>query len=318
MKYKIENWSAYNKSLVKRGGITLWFEEGIEQHWYGAEATSRRGRPVVYSDIAIDICLTLKVVYHLPYRATEGFVASLFAWGKVDLKVPCYTQMQRRAKTLEVPLKRATEHQGSIDIVVDSTGLKIYGEGEWKVRQHGASKRRTWKKLHLGVDPLNHEIRCMKLTECQRSDDQVFEEVMAQVDVSVERFAADGAYDKKSCYEVCYKRRTRLIVPPRRDAVIQSGKRSNEALHSRDEAIRRIAALSKETGNVQEARKRWKEESDYHIRSMAENAMFRFKTICGNTLFSRRQVTQEREVAIKVNIINKFTSLGMPLSTLVA
>ena len=317
LKYKIENWSEYNKSLIQRGSITLWFEDGLEQRWNAPSSRPKSGRPYVYSDMAMEICLTIKSVYHLTYRTAQGFIESLFSWGKIDLQVPSYSQVCRRSKKLDVELMRATHHKGAIDIVIDSTGLKLYGEGEWKVRQHGASKRRTWKKLHLGVDPLNHEIRCFKLTGNDKSDEQMFDELLSQVNVSIERCAADGAYDRKSCYQSCHKRGISLVTPPRCDAVKQLPTSIIEALKPRDEAISRINDLFFELCDRDQAREQWKVESDYHIRSIAENAMYRFKTLCGNKLFSRLEETQQCECAIKINIINKFTSLGMTHSTLV-
>lgn len=312
--YKVRNWSQYNKSLVNRGSITLWVDENLAQNWHHQEPPSGRGSPKVYSALAIELCLTLKALYHLPYRATEGLVRSLFALLGIQLPVPSYTQMSRRCQKLNIPLKRATAHNGPVDIVIDSTGLKIYGEGEWKVRQHGKSKRRTWKKLHLGVDPLSGEILTHRLTDNSVADSQVFDDILEQVPQPIERCVADGAYDTQSCYQSCYQRKAHLIVPPRRDAVEQRPEEAKDYLVARDRAIQKIQARTRELGDEQAARKEWKESMDYHIRSLAETAMFRMKTLCGDKLFSRDEQRQKQEVAIKVNIINKFTSLGMPIS----
>ena len=314
IKYKIENWGEYNKALIERGKITLWVEEGLIESWINADKSGKRGRSYTYSDKAIELCLTLKYLYRLPYRATEGWVNSLFELMRIDLRSPSYTQMQRRSKKLNVKLKRITENKGNLDIVVDSTGLKVYGEGEWKVRQHGIGKRRTWKKLHLAMDPLDHEIVSWDLTGNDKSDDQVFPDLLKNIEEEVERSFGDGAYDKKPCYEACHKKGTSLITPPRKDAVLQKENKRDPSMIPRDRAIERIKSLEKKLGSIEEARKQWKIEADYHTRSVVETAMFRFKTICGEDLSSRISESQKTEVALKINILNQFTKLGMPRS----
>lgn len=313
-RYKVTNWGSYNKSLVARGSVTLWWEEGVEETWYAEEAMHRRGRPCTYSDRTMELCMTLKALFHLPYRATEGFVQSLLALMHLTLRVPCYTQIHRRAKTLTGVLKRYAKHQGSVDMVVDSTGLKIYGEGEWKVRTHGASKRRTWRKLHIGIDPLNHEVLCMVLTGAELSDDHALPQLLAQVPDPIERCIGDGAFDTSACYEACHARGIRLLTPPCRNAVAEPPGQERDAMAPRNRAIERIQTLMQEGKTLDEARKEWKNEAHYHERSLVETTMFRFKTIHGNRLFSRLLSTQQQEVTIKINILNKFTNLGMPNS----
>ena len=311
-KYKVSNWSEYNKSLVNRGKITLWVPDDIHEHWH-AKASSKPGRPATYSDVAMELCFTLKCAYRLPYRAAQGLVESLFSLGRVKLKVPCYTQVCRRANKLEHLFKKFSSHTGPIDIVLDSTGLKVYGEGEWKVRQHGISKRRTWTKLHIGMDPLSGEVVCMTLTDNKTVDHYVVEEMLQQVENPIERCFGDGAYDRKSCYEACHARGIDLITPPACNAVVQSYDAASPALKPRDAAIERIAELTQHLGDGELARKQWKYESDYHSRSVVETMMFRFKTLCGEKLFSRSAASQQQEVAIKISILNKLTSLGMPV-----
>ncbi len=314
VKYKIENWRDYNKSLINRGKITLWIQDGAMESWINLNKSGKRGRSYRYSDKAMELCLTLKYLYKLPYRAAEGWVNSLFELMSIDLKSPSYTQMQRRSKKLNIKLKRIGENKGNLDIVVDSTGLKVYGEGEWKVRQHGVGKRRTWKKLHIALDPLDHEIVAWELTGNDKSDDQVFPDLLKSIEEEVDRSFGDGAYDKKTCYEACHKKGTSLIVPPRKDAVLQKENRMDPSMIPRDRAIERIKSLEKKLGSIEEARKQWKVEADYHTRSVGETAMFRFKTICGGNLSSRILETQKIEVALKINILNQFTKLGMPRS----
>lgn len=149
--YRVKNWSEYEKALVKRGSITFWLSDDFEQVWLYAGA-KQRGSQFEYSEKAIEIMLTLKEVFHLTNRGAEGFVRSLFELLNIDLPVPDHSTLSKRAKTLNVRLPKKTN--GSMNLVLDSTGLKIYGEGEWKVRKHGYSKHRTWRKLHVGAIPI--------------------------------------------------------------------------------------------------------------------------------------------------------------------
>ena len=253
VKYKIKNWGEYNKSLIHRGKITLWIEDGLVESWINLDKSGKQGRSNTYSDKAIELCLTLKYLYRLPYRATEGWINSLFEMMGIELKSPSYTQMQRRSKKLKVALKRITEHKGSLDIVADSTGLKVYGEGEWKVRQHGVGKYRTWKKLHIAMDPLDHEIVSWELTGNDKSDDQIFPDLLKNIEEEVDRSFGDGAYDKKTCYEACHEKGTSLVTPPRKDAVLQKEKKRDPSMIPRDRAIERIKSLEKKLGNIEEA-----------------------------------------------------------------
>ena len=148
--YRIRNWKQYDDALVRRGSLTLWVDQETLQAWR-YRGPSQRGAQLQFSDLAIECLLTLRAVYHLTLRATEGFAHSLFGLMGVDLPVPDYTTLCRRATTVRITLPK--EAEGPLHLVLDSTGLKVYGEGEWKVRQHGYSKRRTWLKLHLAVDP---------------------------------------------------------------------------------------------------------------------------------------------------------------------
>lgn len=227
----------------------------------------------------------------------------------VHLRVPSHTQISRRAVTLQVSVKHTLQDE-TVDIAIDSTGVKVYGEGEWKVRQHGKSKRRTWRKVHLAVDPLNSEILAAKLTASNQSDDKVFMELLNCIDQPIERIFADGAYDTSDCYRGSYERGSELIVPPQRNAVIQS-KKKLEWLKARDEAIIEINDYAKKEP-FEEARSRWKYKKDYHQRSIAETAMYRLKRLTGSSLWGLSEASQQVEIVIRVNILNLFTKLGMP------
>ena len=145
-KYKILNWSDYNRSLINRGSITIWINEEVIQEW-NYEGKQQQGGKKLYSDLAIEICLSVKKLYELGFRQTQGFMESLFFLMQIKMNVPFYSQICRRAKRLNIKIGDFNK-SGNINIVVDSTGLKVYGEGEWKVRKFGWSKHRTWRKLY--------------------------------------------------------------------------------------------------------------------------------------------------------------------------
>lgn len=300
-KYRIRNWALYNESLKKRGSITLWIDEDVLRVWKAAPpAVRRRGAQKQYSDGAIECLLTVKSVYHLAYRQTEGFAASLSKLLGVALPIPDYSTLNRRAQALSVTLP--TSEKERIHMVLDSTGLKVYGEGEWKVRQHGYSKRRTWRKLHLGVDEATGEIEAELLTEAGVDDAEVTEELLEQTCAEIEQMSGDGAYDKEKVYQAAAAKRVRKItIPPRRDAVLWEEMVSQP--HPRNENLRRIGEIGRD---------KWKEESGYHRRSLAETAMFRFKTIFGDHLCARESKRQKTEARIKCAALNRMTRLGMP------
>ena len=306
--YRVKNWSEYEKALVQRGSITFWLSDDIKQTWlYVGE--KQRGSQFDYSDKAVEIMLTLKEVFHLTNRGVEGFVRSLFQMMKIDLPVPDHSTLSRRGKTLKV--KMSKQASGSLNLVLDSTGLKIYGEGEWKVRKHGCSKRRTWRKLHLGADPESGEIQAVCLTENKVSDDAAVKELLEQIEQTLLACAADGAYDKRKVYDALNRHspEVEILIPPRKNARIwQHGNSKAERL-KRDENLRYIR---------KHGRRQWKDDSGYHMRSLAETAMFRLKTIFGGELSARLLETQTTQALIRCWALNKMTHLGMPDSYQVA
>jgi IS5 family transposase len=300
--YRIRNWKQYNDALVNRGSLTLWVDREALQAWR-YQGPNQHGAQFDYSDLAIQCLLTLRAVYHLTLRATEGLARSLFELMGLDLPVPDYTTLCRRARTLQITLpKKAT---GPLHLVIDSTGLKVHGEGEWKVRQHGYSKRRTWLKLHLAIDPDSHEIQAAVVSEPGVTDAEAVPSLLEQVENPLEGVGADGAYDRRGVYEELERRGARAVIPPRRDAKIQRhGKKAGPRL-SRDENLRRIRRIG---------RAAWKEESGYHRRSLGETAMFRMKVIFGYGVASRRLESQAKEVGIRCRALNLMTHQGMPVS----
>ena len=303
---RIRNWSQYNDALVRRGSLSLWVDQDTLPAWR-YQGPNQHGAQFEYSDTAIQCLLTLRAVYHLTLRATEGFARSLFDLMHLDLPVSDYTTLCRRAATVPITLpKKAT---GPPHLVLDSTGLKVYGEGEWKVRQHGYSKRRTWLKLHLAVDPQSHEIQAAIVSEPGVTDAEATPSLLEQVENPVEVMTADGTYDRQAVYTAAEHRGARAVIPPRRDAkIIRHGNSSGPRL-DRDENLRRIRQIG---------RKAWKEESGYQERSLGETAMFRLKTIFGGEVAGRRPPQQATEVGIRCRAMNIMTHQGMLQSERVA
>jgi hypothetical protein len=239
----------------------------------------------------------------------EGFVRSVFAMLNIHLSVPDHSTLSKRAKTLQVSLPRKTN--GSMNLVLDSTGLKVYGEGEWKVRKPGYSKHRTWRKLHLGANPDNGEIQVVVLTKNSISDDAVVEDLLAQIEQTLLACAADGAYDKRKVYDALngHSPDVEILIPPRKNAHIWQHGNSNEERLKRDENLRYIR---------KHGRQQWKEDSGYHMRSLAETIMFRLKTLFGDKLSARLLETQISQALLRCLALNRMTHLGMPESYPVA
>ena len=296
-KYRVKNWSAYNKSLCQRGNLTLYLSEDACKGWY-ADPEPCHGAEVIYSNACMEVCLLVKTFFKLPYRQTQGFLQSILAlMGEDDLQVPSYTQMSRRAKKLDIEPYLA--QPGKV-IAFDSTGLKISGEGEWKVKKHGSEGRRQWKKLHIGCDPATGYIHCHVLTGNEEDDGSQLEPMLEQVDTSgVEESLGDGGYDHEKCWSACIDRGIFPVIPPRSNAV------EWEEDHPRTQAVR----FMHEHGI-----KEWKKQSGYHRRSLAETQMQRIKGSFGGSLYSKRDDTQRTETAVKIKLINIFTGCGMPIS----
>lgn len=308
--YRVGNWSEYNAALVKRGSLTVWLDESALGGWMEPHRSGRRGASRTYSQAAIQAILLLKTVYHLPLRGAQGFVESILKLMGLSWPVPHYSTLSRRQVGLQLEMSRL-RHGEAIHLVVDSTGCKVYGEGEWKVRTHGKSKRRTWRKLHLGVNEQNGEIVAAVLSSNSVSDGEALPMILEQVEEPVAQLSGDGGYDKRPCYEALQERQAaqgqplKVTIPPRRGARIWRHGNSRAQRLARDENVRAIR---------QKGRQRWKQESGYHRRSLAETAMFRYKRIVGDKLQAREFSRQCTEAFVGVVMLNRMTALGMPQS----
>lgn len=305
--YRIRNWKEYNAGLKQRGSLSFWVSEEVIQQWTVKEKSGRPGASLTYSDIAIATMATVKSMFHLGGRQAQGFLESLFGLMGVSLSVPDHSTLSRRLGSLNVAMPvKPTDH--ARHVVVDSTGVKVYGEGEWKTRQHGWSKRRTWRKLHLGVDEATGEILVAVTSTNDVSDGQVLPDLLDGIEDEIEQVSADGAYDKRNCYDTIARRQAKAAIPPRKGAKIWRHGNSKSDRHNRDQNLRRIRKVG---------RKRWKCESGYHRRSIAETTMFRFKVIFGGKLRSRKFDNQAVELFLQCAALNRMIQLAKPVSVLV-
>lgn len=307
-KYRVRNWAAYDAGLINRGNITMWIDDDALANMPDTEPT--RGRSRLYSDALIQALLGLKTVFHLTLRALQGFAQSLRDLAFAELPVPNYTTACRRAQTLQVKLPVINSDE-PLHLVVDSTGAKVYGEGEWKVRQRGYSKRRTWRKVHLALDTNTGQLRTALMTHQDVADGEVLPELLEQIpaDESIDTIGGDcdcdGAYDTQASSITA--RGAIPSIPPHEGAVHWPTTTPG--------ASRRNATLD---AIAQGSRREWKQQSGYHRRSLVENAMYRLKTLTGPCLWARRTDTQATEVAVRVGVLNRMAELARPQSVRIA
>lgn len=304
MSYRIRNWSEYNAGLKQRGNLTFWISEDTCEHWFETEMTGKRGASNAYSDLAIMTFATVKAVYRQAGRQTQGFIESIFCLMNLELSVPDHSTVSRRLKHLEIVLP-VIPREGSRHVVVDSTGIKVYGEGEWKTRQHGVSKRRTWRKVHLGVDETTGEILSAVVTTNDVHDGEVLENILDGIEDEIDQVSTDGAYDHEHCYEEISQRDAIAVIPPRRNAKIWRHGNLKTPPHQRDENLRYIRKYG---------RKRWKQDHDYHRRSLAETTMGRLKRAFGGMVSSRKFDNQAIELLIQCCALNRMIQSAKPES----
>lgn len=303
--YRTRNWTEYNRALKQRGSLTVWISKDALANWTTTELTGEPGASPIYTALAIETMATVQAIYSLPGRQTQGFLESIFELMNIDLPVPDHSTLSRRRKSLNITLP-VQDRDKSRHLVVDSTGVKVYGEGEWKVRQHGWSYRRTWLKLHLCVDETTLEIVSAVASTNDVSDAEVLPDLLEDLPGTIEQISADGAYDQRKCYDELNKHGAKAAIPPRKGARIWQHGNSKAERHKRDENLRRVRKVG---------RQQWKKESNYHRRSLAETTMMRFKTIFGDRLQTRRIENQFKELLLKAAILNRMTHLGMPDTT---
>ena len=299
-RYRVTSWPQYDAALVRRGSLTVWLTEEAISAWH-APATGERGGQAVYADIAIETGLVLRLVLHQPLRQTEGALRSIADLLGVQIRIPDHTTFSRRGGGVKVlPLR--VERNEPLHLLIDSTGAKIYGEGEWIDQKHGVRSRRRWRKLHLAVDADTYEIAAVELTPDDVGDVSALPDLLDQIEDPVGSVTADGAYDGDAIYDEVLQRHpaVRVILPPRSTAVL-----SEAGATQRDDHLRTIE---------NHGRIGWQRRSGYGRRSLVETAMYRYKTIIGRRLYARILPNQRIEAKIGCNVLNRMTSLGMPVS----
>jgi transposase len=299
-KYWVTNWPEYDAALIRRGSLTLWFSDEAIEAWH-APATGERGGQPVYSAIAIETGLALRLVFHQPLRQTEGMLRSVAGALGIDIAIPDHTTLSRRGGGVTV-LPMRIDRDEPLHLLIDSTGLKIYGESEWLDEKHGLRSRRRWRKLHLGIDADKHEIVASELTPDDVGDVSEVRELLDQIDAEIASVTADGAYDGETVYDAVAERdpEAAVIIPPRCTAVLGETK-----ITQRD---RHLATIAKH------GRMNWQRSSGYNRRSLAETGVYRYKTIIGRRLHARTLPNQRTEAKIGCNALNQMTKLGMPIS----
>ena len=298
-KYRVGNWREYERALVQRGDVTLWLSADATDAWKPSPS-GRPGGQQRFSDLAIETALSLRLVFRLPLRQTEGFLRSVLALMRADLEAPDHTTLSRRSQRLDVELHRIPANE-PVHLIVDSTGLSIVGEGEWAAAKHGGRGQRGWKKLHLAVDRAG-AIVAHALTESAVDDATTGIGLIAAVADEITRVTADAAYDTVAFYEAAGPGGATVVVPPDKTARVSRRRPRSSA---RDRTITTVKAIG---------RRRWKKESGYHRQARVENAFFRYKSIIGDRLRARHSRAQDTEATIACNILNRMTELGRPAS----
>jgi hypothetical protein len=254
--FRVQNWREYEQSLRARGDITLWITPEAIVAWR-APMTGKRGAQPIYADIAIETAIALRLLFHLPLRQTEGFLDSVLRLMGLTLPCPDHTTLSRRNATVAIRRQVDRALQGAVDVIVDSTELKVYGQGEWYSQKHGEKKVKRWKKLHVGVDDRG-QIVASTMTESNEQDPSQVPELLNQIDEEIGRFIGDGIYDQQPVYAAVEDHwpGAQVIVPPRQVAAP-----SRTAATSPTQRDQHIAVIERDS------RFTWKRTSGYYSGS---------------------------------------------------
>jgi hypothetical protein len=306
-RHRVMNWAEYDAALRQRGSLTVWFSEEAIAAWRAEPRTTRGGQPH-YSALAIKTALTLRAVFRLALRQTEGLIGSILRLLGLDLAVPDHSTLSRRAETLEVP-EPCPRSAGPVHLLVDSTGLRLCGPGEWLVEKHGTRRRRSWRKLHIGVDADTGGILASELTANDVDDGSQVEPLLDQITDPLASLIGDGAYDQTGTYSAVAERYpdADVIVPPRSTAVPSEMAESTPT--QRDLHLQSIA---------EHGRRGWQKSSGYTRRALVEASISRFKRVIGASLRSRTDRRRANEVAIAIHALNRMLELGRPKSIRIA
>jgi len=287
------NWSEYNKNLVSRGSLTFFIHPSVIKKLKSKSKSKGAGRPQQFSDDLIRMLILIKIHYRLTYRALEGFIRCTLPSFIPGILVPTYSLICKRMKGLENTLPTLSNRRPCC-VLLDASGLKVVGEGEWKVKVHGQGKRRRWIKVHIAVDAKTQEVVSVVSTGSNIHDGSVTETLLDQIHGKQDRVIADGAYDGKPSRDAIRKKGAEPIIPPRKDAVY------NGNAKERDNAILEIKGL----GDDNRARSIWKKLKGYHRRSLVETCFSRLKKLYGDRLFSKCFIRQKIESYLKFYLLN--------------
>jgi hypothetical protein len=299
-RHRVTNWSEYDAALRHRGSLTVWFSKEAIAAWRAEPRTTPGGQPH-YSALAITAALTLRALFRLALRQTEGLIGSIIRLLGLDLAIPDHSTLSRRAETLA--LGRPPSSGEPVHLLVDSTGLKLSGAGEWLVEKHGTSRRRSWRKLHIGVDSDTGRIVATALTTNDVDDSSQVGPLLDQIDGPIASFTADGAYDQDGVYGEVAARHpdAAVVVPPRFSAV--PSETAETAPTQRDQHLQVIAG---------HGRMGWQKRSGYNWRALVEADIGRWKRVIGPALRSQTNARQATEVAIAADVLNRMLELGRP------
>lgn len=299
-KYKVLNWREYNESLKQRGSLIVWFSDDFEESWLAdKDDNPKRGRPFLYSQVCIQLILTLRHLFKLALRQVIGFVSSLFFLLKKSLPVPEFSRLSRRGfsslSRITLPSVKEPTH-----LVIDSTGLKVFGEKEWLETKQGKQyQRKVWRKLHIGIEKDGHIVSRV-LTDHRTDDRTCVESLLAPVDTQfISEVLADGGYDSHQIYRDLEKEMIKPLIPLPSKAVVSC----SEVPTLRDKTVQYI----KDKGYWA-----WYHKNDFGRRNKVENTFYRLKTIFGRKLSSRNPENQEAESYLICHLLNQMTDLGMP------
>jgi hypothetical protein len=290
------DWPQYNKDLVDRGKLHFWIKKNTP---WKAPKGKKNGHPFVYAEEAIKAMLYIRFKFHLSLRELQGFFMSLMEISRKNEKVPCYTQVCRRMKTLLLP-KKLLEKRGVTDIVLDTTGLKVYGAGQWRAKKYGEKAR--WIKIHLAIDPKTGKLVMAEATDENKHDTTYLEKALKETNRKKGKVLIDGIADSRKCYELTQRYNKELITPPKKGAVI----REEECYQKRNEAVRIIRGL----GGDLLAKSIWGKLVGYNRRVEIESTIARWKGLYGGDLRSRSEEQIIKEVKIKALMINEMIEQG--------
>jgi hypothetical protein len=310
-RYRVTNWPAYEAGLRRRGDLTLWLDEASLAGWAAPKRSSPGGQPL-YSELAIELVLTLRLVFHMALRQAEAFSRSVLRLLGAALPVPDHTTLSRRGRAFAGRQPRVLASAGPIHLLLDSTGLELFGQGEWDAEKHGRT-RRQWRKLHLAVDAETGEIGAHVLTDGHADDAAQVPALLGQAEGYIASVTADGAYDGEPTYAAATARQRHpppdVVVPPRASAVPSSDKGDGSAQSQRDRHIQLMA---------ERGRMGWQKATGYGRRNQAETTMFRYKHLIGPKLRARSLPAQKGEVAIAIAVLNTMTRTAKPVSIRIA